>query len=244
MRFAVKNVVNVPFTTFSHFMLKITHFLLDKILEVRYNVVKCNYFQLIQHYNRRNKMGKSPLNVNAVKTIRRLVQHKPLHSLLLNLGCDLMLRASDLLKLKVRDVITEDGTVKDVVKVKQKKTGKVTIDIPLSDNSKRTIQENLLGKELDDFIFVGQKSHYTRKPISTNQYQRIIKSWMKMIGTEDVSAFSSHSMRKTKASVLYKRTNNVEAVRRLLGHQSVTATSSYLGVEDSDATALAKSINI
>ena len=72
-------------------------------------------------------MGKNPLNENAVKTIRRLVQHNPLHSLLLNLGCDLMLRASDLLRLKVEDVITEEGTIKDVVRVKQKKTGKVTI---------------------------------------------------------------------------------------------------------------------
>ena len=49
MRFAVKNVVNVPFTTSSRFMLKITHFLLDKILELGYNVVKCNSYQLIQH---------------------------------------------------------------------------------------------------------------------------------------------------------------------------------------------------
>ena len=189
-------------------------------------------------------MGKNPLNENAVKTIRRLVQHKPLHSLLLNLGCDLMLRASDLLRLKVEDVITEDGTIKDVVRVKQKKTGKVTIEIPLSDNSKRAIQEHLLGKDYDKFIFTGQKSHYTQKAITTNQYQRIIKSWMRMIGTEDVSGFSSHSIRKSKASLLYSKTNNVEAVRRLLGHKSISATSSYLGVEDSDATALAKSINI
>ena len=189
-------------------------------------------------------MGKNPLNENAVKSIRRLVQHKPLHSLLLNLSVDLMLRGSDLLKLKVSDVITENGTVKDVVKIKQKKTGKVTIDMPLSDNSKRVIQEWLLGKEQDDFIFVGQKSNYTKKPITIQQYQRIIKSWMVMIGVEDVSVFSSHSLRKTKASILYARTHNVEAVRRLLGHQSCVATSSYLGVEDSDATALAKSINI
>ena len=114
----------------------------------------------------------------------------------------------------------------------------------MSDNSKRCIQENLLGKEQDDFIFVGQKSNYTKKPITIQQYQRIIKSWMKEIGVEDVSVFSSHSMRKTKASFLYSKTNNVEAVRRLLGHNSCTATSSYLGVEDSDATKLAKSINI
>ena len=189
-------------------------------------------------------MGKNPLNENAVKTIRRMVQHNPLHSLLLNLSVDLMLRASDLLKLRVQDVITEDGSIKDVVKVKQKKTGKTTIAIPLSDNSKRAIQEHLLGKDLDQFIFTGQKSHYTRKPISTNQYQRIIKKWMKMIGTEDVSSFSSHSLRKTKASVLYNKTNNVEAIRILLGHKSITATSSYLGVSDADATELAKSINI
>ena len=60
-------------------------------------------------------MGKNPLNENAVKTIRRLVQHKPLHSLLLNLSIDLMLRGGDLLKLKTKDVITENGTIKDVV---------------------------------------------------------------------------------------------------------------------------------
>ena len=120
----------------------------------------------------------------------------------------------------------------------------MTIEIPLSDNSKRAIQEHLLGKDYDKFIFTGQKSHYTRKPISTNQYQRIIKKWMKMIGTEDVSSFSSHSLRKTKASVLYNKTNNVEAIRILLGHKSITATSSYLGVSDADATELAKSINI
>jgi site-specific recombinase XerD len=63
---------------------------------------------------------------------------------------------------------------------------------------------------------------------------------MSEIGIEDVSFYSTHSMRKTKASHLYSITNNVEAVRRLLGHQSVTATSSYLGVEDEDASELAK----
>ena len=189
-------------------------------------------------------MATKPLNEHAVKTIRRMVQHNPLHSLLLNLSVDLMLRASDLLKLKVGNVISETGVVKDVVKVKQQKTGKSTIDIPLSDNSKRVIQEHLLGKNDDDFIFVGNKSHYTKKPITTQQYQRIIKGWCRSIGMDDVSNISSHSMRKTKASHLYNVTKNVEAVRRLLGQSSVTATSSYLGVKDSDATDLARSINL
>ena len=62
---------------------------------------------------------------------------------------------------------------------------------------------------------------------------------MSDLGVEDTSNFSTHSMRKTLASHIYSKTNNVEAVRRLLGHQSVTATSSYLNVSNDDATALA-----
>ena len=69
-------------------------------------------------------MGKSPLTEQQVKSLRKLVAEKPLHSLLLNLSVDLMLRASDLLSLRVKDVMNESGTVKKDVKVKQKKTRK------------------------------------------------------------------------------------------------------------------------
>ena len=190
-------------------------------------------------------MAKIPLNVSSVKTIRRMVQHKPLHSLLLNLGVDLMLRASDLLQLRVGDVITDNGVVKESVRIIQKKTGNSTIDIPLSDNSKKVIQEHLLGKEPDDYIFVGNKSHYTRKPISTQQYQRIIKGWCRnILGMDDVSNISSHTLRKTKPSEIYSQTKNAECCRILLGHRSILSTSAYLGITDNDATDLAKSINI
>ena len=184
-------------------------------------------------------MGKKSFNEKQVKTLRKLVADKPLHSLLLNLGCDLMLRSSDLLKLKVSDVMNESGTPKTEVKVKQKKTGKTTLSMPLSKNSIESIKKHLMDKPQNEFIFKGQKA-YTGKPITIQQYARIIKGWMRELGIEDVSGYSSHSMRKTKASVLYKKTSNVEAVRRLLGHQSVTATSSYLGVEDEDAAELAR----
>ena len=56
-------------------------------------------------------MGKKPLNENQVKTLRKLVKDKPLHDLLLNLSVDLMLRSSDLLSLKVKDVMNESGSV-------------------------------------------------------------------------------------------------------------------------------------
>ena len=189
-------------------------------------------------------MGKKPLNEQQVKTLRKLVKDKPLHDLLLNLSVDLMLRSSDLLSLKVKDVMNESGSVKTEVKVKQKKTGKTTLNIPLSKNSIDVIKKHLVDKEQEDYIFKGQMGHFMRKPICSQQYARIVKGWMKKLGVEDVSEYSTHSMRKTKPSVIYDKTHNVDAVRRLLGQSSVTATSAYLGVSDNSALELARTINI
>ena len=189
-------------------------------------------------------MGKKPLNENQVKTLRKLVSDKPLHSLLLNLGCDLMLRSSDLLKLKVSDVMNESGTPKTEVKVKQKKTGKTTLSIPLSQNSTRVIKKYLSERQLTDFIFSGQMIHFTRKPISSQQYAKIVKNWMRSLGVEDVSQYSTHSIRKSKPTLIYNQTKNVDAVRRLLGQSSVTATSAYLGTSDESSLDLARTINI
>ena len=190
------------------------------------------------------KMGKKPLNENQVKSLRKIVSDKPLHSLLLNLSVDLMLRSSDLLSLRVKDVINESGSIKTELKIKQKKTGKTTLNMPLSKNSIDVIKKHLVDKEQDDYIFMGQMGHFMRKPITSQHYARIVKSWMRKLGVEDVSDYSTHSMRKTKASVIYEQTHNVDAVRRLLGQSSITATSAYLGVSDNSALDLARNINI
>ena len=108
-------------------------------------------------------MGKKPLNEQQVKTLRKIVIDKPLHELLLNLSVDLMLRSSDLLSLRVKDVMNESGSIKTEVKVKQKKTGKTTLNIPLSKNSLDVIKKHLVDKEQDDFIFMGQMGHFYEK---------------------------------------------------------------------------------
>ena len=90
----------------------------------------------------------------------------------------------------------------------------------------------------------GSTNHFTKEPLSIYQYSRIVKKWLKEFGVEDVSEYSTHSMRETKPSVIYQRTNNVDAIRRLLGQSSVTATSAYLGVSDNSALELARSINV
>ena len=189
--------------------------------------------------------GKRPLSERQVKSLRKLVEGNELHELLLNLSVDLMLRGGDLLRLRVSDVLTESGTVKSEVKIKQQKTNKTTLSIPLSKNSMNVIKKYIVGRDMDDFVFRSQFSHFTNKPLSIFQYSRIVKKWMgEHLGLDDVSSFSTHSLRKTKSSVIYQKTQSVEIVRRLLGQSSVTATSAYLGIEDSDALEVARTINI
>ena len=189
-------------------------------------------------------MGKKPLNQQQVKILRKMLEGKRLHTLLLNLGVDTMLRASDLLKLKTKDVMHESREPKTEIKIKQKKTGKHTLLMPLSENSRDTIRKYLIDTNMDDYIFTGQLSHLTREPISVKQYGRIVKGWMKLLGVEDLDQYASHSVRKCKATVIFNKTRNIDAVRRLLGQSSVTATSSYIGVTDNSALELARNINV
>ena len=194
--------------------------------------------------NEGDSMGKKPITSAQVKTLRNNVKEKPLQELLLNLGVDLMMRSSDLLSMTVGQVVTESGKVKTEVRVKQKKTGKFTLNIPLSKNSMNSIKKHLVGRDLDSWIFVGNKSHYTKSPITQKQYSRIVKKWMSSLGVENVNDYSTHSLRKTKPAEIFKQTQNVEVCRRLLGHSDISATSAYLGIQDSDAILVAKNINL
>ena len=189
-------------------------------------------------------MGKKPITSAQVKTLRNNVKEKPLQELLLNLGVDLMMRSSDLLSLQVSDVVTESGKVKTEVKVKMKKTGKTTLNTPLSKNSIKSIKKHLVGRDLDSWIFVGNKSHYTKSPITQKQYSRIVKGWMSSLGVEDLNNYSTHSLRKSLPSFIYSQTQSPEICRRLLGHADISATSNYLGIEDSDALEVARNHHI
>ena len=189
-------------------------------------------------------MGKKPLNEQQVKILRKELEGNKLHTLLLNIGIDTMLRASDLLVLRTRDLMHESREPKTELKIKQKKTGRNTLLMPLSENSQNAIRRYLIDTNMDDLIFSGQLSHLTRKPISVKQYGRIVKGWMKKLGVEDLDQYASHSIRKIKPTIIYNQTRNIDAVRRLLGQSSVTATSAYISVTDNSALELARTINV
>ena len=81
------------------------------------------------------------------------------------------------------------------------------------------------------------------KPITTRTYARCVKLWVALVGLNP-SGYGTHSLRRTKASLIYKKTKNIRAVQLLLGHTKLESTVRYLGIEVDDALELAEQIEI
>ena len=77
-------------------------------------------------------------------------------------------------------------------------------------------------------------SHKTKKPITTQQYARIIKGWMRKLEVEDVSRYSTHSMRKTRGYAMWDAGVPLEVIARVLNHSSPAVTMRYIGLEQAD----------
>jgi integrase len=88
-----------------------------------------------------------------------------------------------------------------------------------------------------DYLFRSRINHLAH--VTTRQYARIVKSWVSEIGL-DPNAYGTHSLRRTKATIIYKRTKNIRAVQLLLGHTKLESTVRYLGIEVDDALELAE----
>ena len=79
--------------------------------------------------------------------------------------------------------------------------------------------------------------------LSTRQYARLVGDWIRGIGL-DPCMFGTHSLRRTKATLIYRRTGNLRAVQLLLGHTKIESTVRYLGIEVDDALAIAEQIDV
>ena len=92
-----------------------------------------------------------------------------------------------------------------------------------------------------DFLFHGRRGK--GRCLSTRQYARLLSQWIASIGL-DPALFGTHSLRRTKATLIYRRTGNLRAVQLLLGHTKVESTVRYLGIEVDDALAIAEQIDV
>ena len=171
---------------------------------------------------------KPPLKFREIWAIRiRLQLAKRARDLaLFNLSIDSKLRGCDLVKLQVRDV-AHSGRVIPRATVMQQKTGQ-PVKFELTEQTREAVEAWIAKAQLSFYQFLFP-SRMTRSPhISTRQYARIVKSWVARIGL-DPGDYGTHSLRRTKATLIYKRTKNLRALQLLLGHTKLESTVRYLG---------------
>jgi len=160
---------------------------------------------------------------------------------LFNLAIDSKLRGSDLVKIKVSDV-SNSGVVTSRAMVMQQKTGR-PVQFEITESTRDSISDWLqsCGATASDFIFPRRVS--SSPHISTRQYARIVEGWVSDIGL-DSGLYGTHSLRRTKPTLIYKRTQNLRAVQLLLGYTKLESTVRYLGVEVDDALEIAEQTEI
>lgn len=143
--------------------------------------------------------------------------------------------------LRVRD-ITHGSQVLSRAIVTQSKTQR-PVQFELTEPTRIAVAAWLEKSKLrgDQFLFpsrVGRSPH-----VSTRQYARIVHHWAAVAGL-DPSAYGTHSMRRTKATLIYKRTKNLRAIQLLLGHSKLESTVRYLGIEVDDALEISEQTEI
>jgi integrase len=186
---------------------------------------------------------KPPLQLKHVWAIRTTLQlDRRLRDLaLFNLAIDSKLRGCDVVSLKVGDVAPH-GYAIDRAIVRQKKTGR-PVKFEISEQTRQAIDDYLEMKKKvpSDFLFTGHCGN--NRCLTTRQYARLVSHWISLIGL-DPSLFGTHSIRRTKATLIYRKTGNLRAVQLLLGHSKVESTVRYLGIEVDDALAIAEQVDV
>ena len=186
---------------------------------------------------------KSPLKLKDIWAIRIRLQlnHRTRELALFDLGLDSKLRACDLVKLRVNDICHGDRVSTRAIVLQQKTSLPVQFEItqPTREAVEAWIKESSL--KLDDYLFpsrVHESPH-----LGTRQYARILDGWIAEIGL-DPAQYGTHSMRRTKATLICRRTKNLRAVQLLLGYTKIESTVRYLGIEVEDALEMAEQTDI
>lgn len=160
---------------------------------------------------------------------------------LFDLGIDAKLRACDLLDLRVSDVAT-GGRVFEQATIVQRKT-EVPVTFEITSATKLAVQAWIseAGLGHDDYLWTSRNRHSKR--LSMSQYTRIIKQFAKVVGADPVG-FATHSIRRTKVTLIYRQTQNLRACQLLLGHKKIENTVRYLGLDLDDALKISRDIDI
>jgi integrase len=188
--------------------------------------------------------GQKPaLKMKEVWAIRaRLELRRDVRELaLFNMAIDSKLRGCDLVRLRVGDVAA-GGEVKNRAIIVQKKTG-TPVQFEITEQTRRAVVELIRRDQVAsaDYLFRSRLSMSAH--LSTRQYARIVQAWVRSIGLNPAT-YGTHSLRRTKAALIYRKTGNLRAVQLLLGHSKLESTVRYLGVEVDDALAISEGVDL
>ncbi len=158
-----------------------------------------------------------------------------------NLAIDSKLRGCDLVAIKITDVWNGQGIATRAIVI-QKKTNR-PVQFEITEPTRDAIKAWLKVMRHWDSGFLFPSRMHAGEHLSTRQYARLVKAWIKAIGL-DPQVYGTHSMRRTKATLIYRRTHNLRAVQLLLGHTKLESTVRYLGIEVDDALEIAEQTEI
>ena len=125
--------------------------------------------------------------------------------------------------------------------MRQRKTGR-PVRFELTEQTRQAIDDyiRLAGKKSGEFLFTGRRPG---QGMTTRQYARLLTDWLIGVGL-DPHVYGTHSLRRTKVTLIYRRTGNLRAVQLLLGHTKIESTVRYLGIEVDDAIAIAEQVDV
>ena len=201
-------------------------------------------FSSIDPWNKGKFVGqKLPLKLKDMWVIRIRLQvaHRFRDLALFNLAIDSKLRACDLVSLKVHDISHGRQILKRAKIVQQKTHQPVQFEITLQTGDSLNDWIKLQGLTLNSWLFPSRVN--AQRHISTRQYNRIVHQWIEAIGL-DTSLYGTHSLRRTKVAMIYRKTGNLRAIQLLLGHNKLESTVRYLGIEVDDALNLAENTEV
>jgi integrase len=187
--------------------------------------------------------AKPPLRPKHVRSIRTKLQidGRARDLAMFNLAIDNKLRGCGVVAIRVEDVAASGYTANRAT-VRPKKTGR-PVTLELTKQTREAVDDHLkvANKRPGEFLFASRRG--PDRSITTRQYTRLVSEWIGSIGL-DPRLFGTHSLRRTKATLIYRRTGNVRAVQLLLGHNKIESTVRYLGTELDDALAIAEQVDV
>lgn len=197
-----------------------------------------------QPWNKGKLTGsKPPLRPKHVWSIRSKLQAegRTRDLAMFNLAIDSKLRACDVVALKIED-IAPNGYAADRATIRQKKTGQ-PVRFEMTEQTRQAVDEYLRASRKKPGQLMFSSRLGADRGMTTRQHARLVSRWIAGIGL-DPHVFGTHSLRRTKATLIYRRTGNLRAVQLLLGHKKIESTVRYLGIEVDDALAIAEQVDV